>query len=168
MWPTAFVVGARDPERDFLHFTRRHSAAAPAKRPASEEHRVRLFQPLARCRRVRPNQPSSCHSRPGACWSRRLTTATVLDSQSVKIIEDGGPCGYDAGKKSLSPAKAGMKGRKRRVMVDTDGRALVLQAQPANMQDRDGAVPVLKLSPRALWFGAYRSDSFAQHCAQIS
>jgi len=36
--------------------------------------------------------------------------------------------GYDAGKK--------VKGRKRQVMVDTDGRALVIEPQPANVQDR--------------------------------
>ncbi len=45
-----------------------------------------------------------------------------------------------------------MKRRKRQALVDTDGRALVLDPQPADVQDRDGAVPVLKQSRRSYPF----------------
>ncbi len=65
-------------------------------------------------------------------------TAAVIDSQSVKTTEAGGPRGYEAGKK--------VNGRKRNAMVDTDGRLLVLHLSPASVQDRDGAVPLLQTS----------------------
>jgi transposase len=69
-------------------------------------------------------------------------TASVIDSQSTKTTESGGVRGYDAGKK--------ISGRKRHVMVDTDGRALALQAHAASTQDRDGAGPLLRAS-RQRW-----------------
>ena len=37
-------------------------------------------------------------------------------------------------------------------MVDSDGRALVIQVHPANIQDRDGAIPLLRESRRSFPF----------------
>jgi transposase len=43
-------------------------------------------------------------------------------------------------------------GRKRHVLVDTDGRGLILEPQPADVQDRSGAPVVLRLSRRSFPF----------------
>jgi transposase len=67
-------------------------------------------------------------------------SAAIIDSQSVKTTEAGGPRGYDAAKK--------LNGRKRHALVDTDGRGLVLEPHPASIQDRDGGAPVLQVSRR--------------------
>jgi transposase len=69
-------------------------------------------------------------------------TAGVIDSQSVKTTESGGPRGYDAGKK--------IKGRKRHVLTDTTVLLVAAMVHEANIQDRDGAVPLLT-SIRKVW-----------------
>lgn len=62
-------------------------------------------------------------------------SAGVIDSQSVKTTESGGPRGYDAGKK--------VKGRKRHILTDTEGHLVHAVIHTADIQDRDGAPLVL-------------------------
>ncbi len=59
----------------------------------------------------------------------------MIDSQSVKPTESGGPRGYDAGKRT--------KGRKRHILTDTDGNLVHAVIHSAAIQDRDGLPLVL-------------------------
>jgi putative transposase len=58
-------------------------------------------------------------------------SAAIMDSPSVKTTAQGGPAGYDGGKK--------IHGRKRHVLVDTLGLVLKAHVHAADIPDRDGA-----------------------------
>jgi hypothetical protein len=88
-------------------------------------------------RPVRDHRPPPRHARSGAGWDvrpaprRRCSTAGA--SRRWRRVDPAG----------MTPARI-VKVRKHHVMVDTGGRALVIQAHPANVQVRDGAISALK------------------------
>ena len=100
-----------------------------------------------------------------AAGRKRRPTAAIVDTQSVRTGPQRGPRGYDAHKK--------IKGRKRVLMVDTQGDPLGVQVVPADVQDRDAlatlapdlaAHPSLRLAWMDLGFAAERCDKLlARH-----
>jgi putative transposase len=58
-------------------------------------------------------------------------SAGIMDSQSIKVSDQGGLSAYDGNKK--------IKGRKRHLLVDTLGNLLEVVVTAANLDDRKGA-----------------------------
>jgi len=90
----------------------------------------------------------------------REASAAILDSQSVKVADQGGPSGYDAGKQ--------VKGRKRHLLVDTQGWLLLILVTAASVSDPAGGRQLLERAKaryrrlRHLWADRAYAGRFAE------
>src|SRR3954468_13946231 len=157
--PSAHGGRARGAERAPLRAGDRLSVARPAQGPAAEEHGPRLSHALGLGRHAEAAAPRLV--RPGPRAGRQGGEPDGGDHRQPER-EGGGkrgaridPSGYDAGKK--------VEGKKRHILVDTLGLPLTAAIHPADVQDRDGVLPVLRAVRRLFPFvevifadGAYR------------
>lgn len=119
-----YVVRGGVPWRMLPHeFPPWHQVYKTFRRWAAQDRFERMYDRLRRMWREREGRSAE-------------PTAAVIDSQSVKTSAQGGPKGFDGGKK--------VKGRKRHLMTDVLGLLLVVVVQVASVQDRDGADEVVE------------------------
>jgi putative transposase len=138
--------------------------ARAAQGPAAEEHGARLSHAPGLGRHAEAPAPRLV--RPGPRAGRQGGEPDRRDHRQPER-EGGGkrgarvdPSGYDAGKK--------VKGKKRHILVDTLGLLPSAAVLPADVQDRDGAIPLLRAARRLFPFvevifadGAYRGEATA-------
>ena len=99
------------------------------------------------------------------CRWRKAPTTAIIDSQSVRTASQPGVRGYDAGKK--------ITGKKRHILVDTQGNILALKVTTADVQDRDGAKLLLNVLMMAfgwlmlIWADGSCARKLVEYVAEI-
>jgi transposase len=163
---TSYPLLTRCFRRLLLRAKERLPLAAFAPRPSSLVFRLLPFQKVPIERTVVPHPQSPALDREEEGGQRPQPTAAIIDSQSVKTTEESAhPSGYDTHKN--------VKGRKRRLLVDSLGLLLSVYVSPADVQDRGGALSLLAglkaLLPRLkkIWAdGAYTGETLAGWCKE--
>src|SRR3954449_12548923 len=144
----AYGGRARGAERAPLRAGHRLPVARLAQGPAAQEHGPRLPDAVGLGRHAEAAAPRLV--RPGPRAGRQGGEPDGGDHRQPEREGRGkrgprvDPSGYDAGKK--------VKGKKRHILVDTLGLLLSAAIQPADVQDRDGAIPLLRAARRLFPF----------------
>src|SRR5919107_1152790 len=147
VWRNAGAA-ARGPQRGSLCLEHRLPMARPSQGPAAAQHGAWLVRALALRRRARPAafRALPAASRPGGTprQPQHRFRGQPERQERRKRGRRIDPIGYDAAKK--------IKGKKRHLIVDTLGLMLGLDLTPAEVQDRNGFLPLLTRVRRVFVF----------------
>ena len=149
----------------FLYHPDGRRLADDAQRLASLENLLSLLPAVGEAGPLGTHSPRHPRHGPPRSWKKKAPTAAIIDSQSVRTASQSGVRGYDAGKK--------ITGRKRHVLVDTQGNILALKVTTADVQDRDGAKLLLNVQTVAfgwlmlIWADGGYAGKLIEHVAEI-
>src|SRR5215211_6946224 len=129
-WSPAAAGDAGGAERDLLCGPHRLPVALPAQGVPEREARLLVLHSLAGRRHLGANHRCAAAPVRAGRGAERRDSGQPIGEDHPK----GGIRGYDANKK--------VNGRKRHLLVDTEGLVLRVVVLPADLQDRDGAQDV--------------------------